>query len=275
MSFRYCRVYSWPYSQNGMDLSKNYFDKMVSDAGTLVSKLPCNFAIFLAYEDEDSPFAGIALDMDYHAVANSEISQLLDKFKSNLGDPAPSSIENPAWFSSVDPNYKSTLKSNHISVIDGHYYTGKGAPITVSNGPRVIHVEPTDADVQARIAEILGSEDAWFVDPGENAEEDVSQENNEKPSHITKTDTSNAEPPDKTPATGHATPHKKKKKDLKSRLFGWFYIVAGLVLVFIGQKPVFMSIFPGKDSSDKTEAYLATLQLYPNSDEKSLAHGYK
>ena len=115
MSFKYCRVYSWPNSSDNWPTSEAYYEKLVNNAETLETKLPCNFVIMLAYERSVFPFVSIALDMDYHSVANSDISQILDKYISDLGDPKPTSVENPAWFASVDGKYLYTL--NHYGVI--------------------------------------------------------------------------------------------------------------------------------------------------------------
>ncbi|HFD31826.1 MAG TPA: ankyrin repeat domain-containing protein, partial [Gammaproteobacteria bacterium] len=155
MNFKYCRVFAWPYEKDRQKISKVYFDNMIKESKELILKLPCNFVIFLAYELQDSPFAAIALDMDYHLVANSEISQILDQ---QLNEPKSSSMENPGWFTThVDSNYSSTLTSCGITLIDGCFYkgTGKSLDDASENQPKIIHVEPSLDDINRIGSKIL------------------------------------------------------------------------------------------------------------------------
>lgn len=172
MNFKYCRAYSWPYDKDRQKISKVYFDKMIKESKKLSLKLPCNFVIFLAYEQEEFPFTVIALDIDYHSVANSEICQILDK---QLGEPKSSSVENPSWFSSaVDSNYRSTLASCGVTIIDGSFYEGTGELLVEEsgNGPRVIHVEPSMDDINRRVAEVLGDSTFSEINPDEEITEE-------------------------------------------------------------------------------------------------------
>ncbi len=161
MSFKYCRAYSWPYNSDRWSISEAYFEKIVKNVKELESKLPCDFAIIFAYEEKEFPFVMIALDIDYHLVADSEISQILDDYKTKLGDPTPASIENPGWFNSVDANYSSTLASCGITLLEGEFYKNiDGTNPEVGHSPKATanlakSTVPSETDIQNLVSHIL------------------------------------------------------------------------------------------------------------------------
>ncbi len=173
MNFKYCRAYSWPYNEDRWSISEAYFAKMVKRAKELESELPCDFLMVLAYEEKEFPFVLIALAMDYHSVADSDITRILDDFERKLGDPKPGSLENPGWFDRVDPNYKSLLASCGVTLCEGEFYRKMVKPNTEAVHPPLQTNKPSEADIQNVVSYILRPDNPFAqIETSEDSDED-------------------------------------------------------------------------------------------------------
>ena len=129
--FKYCRAYSWPNDSDRKELTLNFYSKAKSKLGNL--RVPCDFVICVAYQDERFPFFIIAIDMDYSEVAESQISKNIDRFIDSVGK--PQAIENPGWFTgALDKTYVATLASNGIVHLTG-CFNGKELTPTSEEKP--------------------------------------------------------------------------------------------------------------------------------------------